>query len=564
MRAKPRIGRLLLIALIVSLVLGACGGGTTGSTWFNLPSVKLVMRENGTANLYGFNVNQVILQPALIQQLQSADIQRLEARIGYNGIHVLLNGEDMPYIAWDAESTENLQEVLGALPPTVLPNSQMIANNLPLLRRIGLGVRLDLPVASGSTQRNIARWRGETSVTPEQPGETTIGPIVIGSLVFDQSGEAIVEGMAVSELEQMLGTAIPLRLDQNILGILQNIGAETVRIATQPNGIDIFLNDEPLPSIAYDTPRLERTLTYAGAFIQDPQTLEMVNQLVPLLPGADITAAVSFTGEPAADTNIGSVTLVVGEDGAMRLGAGVPLAGAALPPDIVSNLQAANVQHLSVNLLDDRLAIAANGQVLPTISLADESMETMASLVAPLAGIQPALITEGLDVVRGLGADVSLELPPASGAEPVEMPEEIDFSMAAPEIGDVNVPTIQLTATYGDEGFTEVGGISASTLGLLGVTLPSLPPDLVNTLRAQNVSSLGITTGNGQLDVALDGSTALTVNYDRDSLQAALDLAGPFIGEESPVNSPVLEGFIREQILPILPAANVNVTVNLE
>jgi len=63
MQAKPKIGRILVIALIVSLVLCACGGGTTGSTWFNLPSVKLVIKENGTANLYGFNINQVILQP---------------------------------------------------------------------------------------------------------------------------------------------------------------------------------------------------------------------------------------------------------------------------------------------------------------------------------------------------------------------------------------------------------------------------------------------------------------------------------------------------------------------
>ncbi len=42
----------------------------------------------------------------------------------------------------------------------------------------------------------------------------------------------------------------------------------------------------------------------AGAFIPDPAMLEMVNQVVPLLPGADISAAISFTGEPAAETQL--------------------------------------------------------------------------------------------------------------------------------------------------------------------------------------------------------------------------------------------------------------------
>ena len=122
----------------------------------------------------------------MIQTMQSAGIQRVEARIGYNGIHVYSTVEDLPYVSWDATKTENLQEVLRALPPTVLPNAAMIARYLPWLRKIGLGVRFDLPPGTG----DFPRWKGETSVTPEQPAETTIGPITIASLVFDANGEA--------------------------------------------------------------------------------------------------------------------------------------------------------------------------------------------------------------------------------------------------------------------------------------------------------------------------------------------------------------------------------------
>ncbi len=115
MQARAKIVIILVVALIVSLVLVGRGGGTSGSTWFNLPSVKVTVQPDGTAKVFGFNIGMV-LQPALIQQLQAANIQKLEARIGYNGIHVYANGEDMPYIEWDQQKTETLQQVIRSMP----------------------------------------------------------------------------------------------------------------------------------------------------------------------------------------------------------------------------------------------------------------------------------------------------------------------------------------------------------------------------------------------------------------------------------------------------------------
>ena len=58
--------------------------------------------------------------------LQSANIQQLEVRIGYNGIHLYLNGLDMPYLSWDADSVTTLQGVLVSL-PALVPNASTIA-----------------------------------------------------------------------------------------------------------------------------------------------------------------------------------------------------------------------------------------------------------------------------------------------------------------------------------------------------------------------------------------------------------------------------------------------------
>ncbi len=81
MQARPKIVKILVVALLVSLILAACGGGSTGKTWFNLPSAKVRISPEGTMSVWGLNVGP-FPQTALIQQLQAANIQQLKVRIG--------------------------------------------------------------------------------------------------------------------------------------------------------------------------------------------------------------------------------------------------------------------------------------------------------------------------------------------------------------------------------------------------------------------------------------------------------------------------------------------------
>jgi len=556
MQARAKIIIILVAALIISLVLVGRGGGTSGSTWFNLPSVKVTIQPDGTAKVFGFNLGAV-LQPAMIQQLQAANVQKLELRIGYNGIHAYVNGEDMPYLEWDQEKLGNLQGVVRTMPG--LPNADLIANILPWTRKIGLGATLNLPPVEGAAQLDVPRWKGETAVTPETPAETTIGPITIGSLVFDESGQAIVEGIPASTIEQMVGAPVLPQLDANTMGLLKSLGVQTVGIATHPNGINLSLNDKPLPGIAYDTARLGSVTALLPAFIGDPATLDLVNQLVPVLPGADIKAAVSFTGEPAAETSLGSITLVVAPDGALEKVAGVPLPGGiALPAAVVEGLGAANVANLGLKVNPEGIAITADDRALPAISWNESSMQTLAQLVGPLAGVSPDVITTAIDTVSNLGVDVNVQLPPAEGeAAPAEPVQPIDVS-------GMTVPFIKLQASYGDQGFTNLGGLSADTLSMLGISLPALPPQVMDTLKQQGVGQLQIKSADGELAILLDGEQALAIDYDSESLGTALDLAAPFAGDSPILKDPVMMKFIREQILPLTPLAQIDVTLDLE
>jgi hypothetical protein len=559
MQAKAKIVQILVVALIISLLLGACGGGTTGQTWFNLPSTKINVQADGTARVFGINIGAVV--PAtLVQQLQSANIQRLEIRIGYNGVLLYANGEALPYVKWDAQSVETVQGILPQLPQ--VPNGQLIANLLPWLRTIGLGVLLNLPPAQGQAALDIPRWNGETLITPATPEEYAIGPVVIGSVAFDEQGNATIEGVPAATLTEALGMP-PVQLPPDVQALLQTVGAQTMVVTVQPNGIDLTLNENPLPGIAYDAAYLARLQTYLPAFVQDPATLATLNQVIPLLPATQATVAVSFTGEQAAPTELPQVTLTIQEDGRMAV-LNVPVGDApVVPTNVISNLQSANVQQLDVSLQPDGLYLAANGQPLPTINWTEDSLATVAGLAGALTGMGADGVNGVLDIVRGLGPQVSVTVPAAAGAAPVEMPDVVTMTVQPVE-ADPQAATLRITLTVDDQGnITALGGLTAEELSQLGISLPALPADVVARLKATGAQEIQLDTDPGVLHLRLDGADAISIAYDTASLQTALQIAMPFLGD-SPLADPAINQLVTGLILPQVPTADVNVVVTLQ
>jgi hypothetical protein len=550
MQARPKIAAIFVVAFMVSLALGACGGGSTGKTWFNVPSINVRLQPDGTARVLGFNAGYV-LDPALIQQMQTANVQKAEIRIGYGGIFIFINGEPLPYIDWSEEAVNTLQDVLVALPN--VPNGQLIANALPWLRTFGLGVSLFLPEAG-----DIPAWNGVEPVRAEgSGGEPTIGPNTIGSLVFDSEGNLDVERIPAAFLEQQLGIALP-SLDANTLSVLQSLDVQSMQISITPSGIDLTMDDRPLPGLAYTSETLERLGQYATAFVSDPAMQETVNRAITLLSSAQIDVAVSFTGEPVAETQLPTLPVAVQPDGSVEV-FGLPVAQQAIPANTIQSLQRADVQQLSVDIGADGMVMAANGQALPTISWTDESLQTLANIAGPMAGVSPDLINTGFGIVRTTGLQADVALPLAEGATAIEMPAEIDTTMEPPA-ADTPSPTIHVRAAYDDQQFASLGNLTAEELASLGINVPDLPPALSQTLTDLGVSEVTLRTDPNALNVVLDGETALTINYDTASLEQALELAAPFLGD-TPLNSEPLLTLLREQILRLAPNADVEVTL---
>jgi len=560
MQAKPKILKIFLVALMASLVLGACGGGTTGSTWFNLPSIPMKIGADGSATVFGFNIGP-ILQPAMLQQFQTANVQKLEVRLGYNGIHIYANGQDLPYIRWDADSLVTVQDLVRKMPN--LPNADLIANLLPWTRQIGLGVALDLPAAQGAPAVNVSDWKGETTVKTETaPAAPTIGPLKLDSLAFDKQGDAKLGSVALSNLA-------PIKLDPNTLGLLSSLGLDKVAIKTQPNGIDLSINDKPLPSIAYDSAILSRTLQIAGPLLPDPNLANTLKDVLPKLPGAQLDLAVSFTGQPVGETALGAVPVAINQNGTLAV-YGVPVSGnPVVPPDVLQKLQAAKVQSLSVDVSQTGIHLGANGQALPSPTWTAESLPILTKVAQQAGGVSPDLINTGMTLLKEMGG-IKANVSVGGGAAPAES-APVTSTTATIATAAVSGTTgvsgtasasavLHVNAVIQQGAVQTLGGITSAELPVLPLALPPNVSAILTTLGAKQVQ---IITALNKLDLMLDGKSALSLNYDVPSLQAAMTLATPFLAG-TPLQDPNIAKLLQEQILPQVPGSDVNVTVDVK
>ncbi|MXZ22397.1 MAG: hypothetical protein F4Y84_17675 [Caldilineaceae bacterium SB0665_bin_25] len=545
----PALLRKFIIVLVFILALGACnGGGDGGSTWLNLPSVPIRVDGNGYGTALGFPAGPILQQP-MLDQFAAAGVDVLEVRIGYHGVFLHADGEPLPYLKWTDESADLVARVLANV-----PGAAQGADALTWLRRVGLGAIIILPTAG----QDIPRWQGEELVSAESAAETTIGPLQFASLAFDADGQASFEGIPLAEIEQALGASLGVALPPMALQILSAVGAEQFSLATQPNGIDLALDGTPLPSLAYDSERLENLMPILGAFV-DESMGGMIGAVVPKLQGADLDIIVSFTGEPAAETQLPTIPVSVGDDGS--LGAwGIPLGtGPLLPADILDILGATNAQRLDLSIQADGLYLALNQEPLPSILWTDTSLDTIGDIAVDLLGVAPGMVDAGLTVLRSLLAKtnvgLSLDLP---GADAAAFSADFDVAAtnfaAAPEGME---PALQIGAAIDRDGFVQSAlGLSLADLG--GLLPPvSLPPLVMNIVGGVGSDSLQLTTSAGGIDLVGDAGSLLTLQYDEAALNRLLVVVSslsdtiPFIGtinEYLPHLPPVLSSGLDVQL----------------
>lgn len=538
--------KLILFLCIASLGLGACGGATSGKTWFNLPSIALKVSDDGDSlRVLGLPVGTLTAFgiKSFADGLTDGGVKSLEVRMGYNGIHIYMDDQELPYIYWDEDSAAELAKIVEQMNLGLPVDAGTLVS---LVRQFGFGVRLAL-----SNERPNFRWSGETSYTPSETPADVVGPINLGGLAFDSSGAVSLDGVDLSAL------GVPPVLDAVTLSMLTNLGAETLRITTTPNTLDIALNGNALPGLAYDAESLAAGLELARVLLaEDAETLGMVETYLPQLPALDLTVEVSFTGVPVGSTQLGQLHIDIADDGNLSV-LGLPLGTVLISTDALAPLMDVGINRLDVQVSSTGVSLAGNGTVLPAISWGAAGLDLIDGLTGG-SGTVPGVLT----LVEALSADgpmgIVLTLP-GSGGEVGASPFE-GHAFAASDLGGAFPPTLRLNVDVVDGAVTSVSGVDLAGLGMTGVAVPE---PVLSMMADNGVSTMTISTSANLMDVLLDGEIAISLGYDEAALKAVLDLLPSLMGDSLTDQSAILE-FASLELLPMVVGSDAVVVVNLK
>jgi hypothetical protein len=97
------------------------------------------------------------LHPYYVQQAQANNIQYLQFRSKGDGLHLYLNGVELPGVVWDKNSLDNTLEAAQQLYGTLPIDWNLIKQMVPLLSNTDVSILVHLPVAAGATEIPITR-----------------------------------------------------------------------------------------------------------------------------------------------------------------------------------------------------------------------------------------------------------------------------------------------------------------------------------------------------------------------------------------------------------------------
>jgi hypothetical protein len=336
-----RLALLLTALLIFTLVLSACGprpqqgelaqSATDDTLVVDLPAVYIDYDEQGQASISGAAVSQLgaLLgqdlssldrSPEAIKALTDAGIQHMLINLTPSGLSMYANGNPMLSLAWTPETLGNLGNLLGSMPD---PTLQQVQDLVPVLANMSLGIVMNFPHEGDAlplvadvepdptgilAEATKAAPAALQEVLPEnmQGMGGLLGGLLGGlpplTVAFDANGAGTLTGLAPFILSQIPAGAITLPADT--LTQLQDLGIQKLQIRNSPEGLDIAVNDEALPSLHWDRNEM-KTMNEVGvgagglkvlANLDEGtlDTLQTVFKLMPVLQAAKLDVTVTL------------------------------------------------------------------------------------------------------------------------------------------------------------------------------------------------------------------------------------------------------------------------------
>lgn len=330
--------KLVLVALLAlaALVTGGCGARAgAGETAViapltdqlggapllaDLPALVITYDSEGSpsigetplANLQALSSNallsQLTIDSATLDLLAGAGIQHIQLSNTPSGIRILVNGEALPTLVWDAESLDALLDLLEPLEPAAVAS---LGSLLDTVTNLGVGLVVRLPLPEGDEPLPlIARGQGSNAAAAEAAqvdflARTQKAPVVQIPVMYAADGTWTVQGLSDTQWQALTGLPFGyVRLNPDLVEGAVAAGINEVIIWTDSEGIHITLGERELPYLRWADGGIRTLLELLlrlglvenAAF--NEETLDLIEeQWLPALQSTALRIVVTFPTE---------------------------------------------------------------------------------------------------------------------------------------------------------------------------------------------------------------------------------------------------------------------------
>ncbi len=303
--------RLSVFLVVFAVILAGCGGQqaaqpTTGPTTssgelFQIALPRLVVDVDAQGNpsilgispallsAVGVDVGGFKLPTATVDQFTGAGVQHLEIASVGDRLMFFANGKPLPHLGWTPDSLSRMLTLLNTMK---VQNAEAVQRILPIVTRLGLDVVLRFPRAEGTAEIPFV---DTATVRSFQPTVTTdpASAVVKFEVKFDDQGRAGLMTLTPADLAA-LGMGSVGKLSPETLANLQSGDIQNMEIRTKPDGAYVYVNNEPLPRVIWDTQLLANAVELYSKLSPDAQMLPLIQQLAPYLDRTDLGILLRF------------------------------------------------------------------------------------------------------------------------------------------------------------------------------------------------------------------------------------------------------------------------------
>ncbi len=295
-----QLGGAPLLADLPALVISYNGAGE--------PSIGSTPLGELQALVPAALLSQLTVDQATIDRLVKAGIQHIQISNTPSGLRILVNGQPLPTLVWDAKSLDALLQLLEPIEPAAVAT---LGSLLDTTTNLGVGVVLQLPVPPGAAAIPLSVTGAESNAAAAEAAQQAFvsraggAPVVRIPVQYADDGTWTVQGLTDTEWQALTGIPFGyIRLNPELIAGAVSAGINQVIVWTDRDGIHVTLGERELPYLRWGDGGIQTLIDLAmrlGVVQEEGLPPAMVDllleQWLPALQSTDLRIVVNFPGK---------------------------------------------------------------------------------------------------------------------------------------------------------------------------------------------------------------------------------------------------------------------------